>query len=359
VRRRLDSLTTLGCYLAAVAAVSALASTGNDVLQRVALLGLANLVLVVSLHVFTGLSGVFSFAQAGFAAVGAYGTALLTVPPDQKPILYPDAPAWTHTLHLDPVVAILVGAVIAAAVAGLVGLPLMRLFGLAAALGTLAFLQIVHVVGANWNAFTEGSAGVSGIPITATLWRAYAVAAVAITLAWYFQRSRIGLALRASRDDELAARSVGLAVVRQRWAAFVLGGFLAGAAGGVYAQFLGTLTPDVFYLPLTFLTLAMLVIGGIGSLAGAITGVVIISALAELLRHAELGFHLGGIAIPGRPGTREVALALLLLGILVLRPRGLTGGKELTALRTPRLRVRRHAQAPSALANSSLGGPES
>lgn len=358
MRRQLHPLTTLGCYLAAVAAVSALASAGNNVLQRIALVGLANLVLVVSLHVFTGLSGVFSFAQVGFAAVGAYITALLTVPRDQKPILYPDAPAWTHTLHADPLLAILAGGVIAAAVAAAVGLPLMRLVGLAAALGTFALLQIVHIVAANWNAFTEGSAGVSGIPITATLWRGYAVAAVAIALAWHFQRSRVGLALRASRDDELAARSVGLAVVRQRWTAFVLGAFLAGAAGGVYAQFLGTLTPDVFYLSLTFLILAMLVIGGIGSLAGAIAGVVVISTLAELLRRAELGFDLGGIEIPGRPGTREVALALLMLVILLLRPRGLTGGKELTALRFPRSSVR-HARAPSALANSSTGGPES
>jgi branched-chain amino acid transport system permease protein len=317
-------------YVAVVALVAWLATTGDQVLERVAIVAVLNLALVVALYVFTGLSGVFSFSHAAFAAVGAYTTAIFVVPVDQKEFIYPSLLPALDGLQASPVVATLLGGVAAAVAAAVAGIPLMRLVGLAAALGTFALLVIVRVTAAGWDAVTAGNGGVSGIPVHTNLVGALAAAAFTVVVAWLFQRSRWGLALRASREDEVAARSVGIGVVRERWVAFVLSGFLAGIAGGVYAQFLSTLTPDVFYLSLSFLTLAMLVVGGTESLAGAVLGTIVISVVSETFRRLEEGASFAGLDIPGRPGLREVGLALIMLVILLVRPHGLSGGKEVS-----------------------------
>ena len=119
----------------------------------------------------------------------------------------------------------------------------------------------------------------------------------------------------------------------ERRVAFVISAFFLGVAGGLYAQFLGNLTPGTIYLDITFLTLAMLVVGGIHSLSGAVLGSVFISVVAEILRRAEGGFDLGFIEFAGRSGVREVGLALVLLGVLLWRPEGIVGGREIALRR--------------------------
>ncbi len=135
--------------------------------------------------------------------------------------------------------------------------------------------------------------------------------------------------LRASRDDETAAKSSAVNIVRVRLIGFVLSAVVVGVGGGLYGHFLGILTVDIFYLPLSFLTLAMLVVGGIGSLAGAATGVVAVTAIVELLRLFEAGVAPGGIPLKLPPGSSEIGLAVVLVLILIFRPAGLTRGREL------------------------------
>jgi branched-chain amino acid transport system permease protein len=138
--------------------------------------------------------------------------------------------------------------------------------------------------------------------------------------------------LRATREDPAAARASGISIYRQRLVSFALSGALAGLAGGLYVHQLGLLTPDLFYLDLTFVTLAMLVFGGIGSLWGAVVGALAISALNSFLGDAEntvdIGFHL---SLPN--GTRLVTLGAVMALVLILRPQGLTGGREFGAWR--------------------------
>ena len=289
-----------------------------------------NLVVVVGLYMFAGVSGVFSFGHAAFMAIGAYTSAILVIPPETKRFILPDLPSQLASAHVDPFLATLAGGCLAAVFALVLSLPLARLSGLTAGLATFAVLSIVNIVARNWEQVTHGTAGVSGIPTTTTLGGALAWALAAMTAAWLFQRSRVGLRLRASREDETAARSVGIAVARERTIAFVLSAFFVGVAGALFGMFIGSFNPDAFFLNITFLMIVMLVIGGTGSLAGAVLGTLVISGISELLRRVEGGVDLGVVQLSGKAGIREIGLALAMLAILILRPGGLTSGRELT-----------------------------
>ena len=292
---------------------------------------MVHLVLVVGLYLFTGLSGVVSFGHAGFAAVGAYVGALLVLPGPRKALLLPDLPATVATAQLPPGLAVLAGGVAAALVAAVLALPLMRLSGLAAGLATVSLLIVVRVVAQYWEAVTNGTAGVAGLPRETDPWTVGAWAVVAIVIAHGYRRSRRGLLLVASRDDEVSARSVGVRVVGERVLAFVLSAFVTGIGGALLGQVLGVVSPDQFFVTLTFLVIAMLVIGGMSSLTGAVAGAVSVAVFMEVLRTVERGVVLGPLEVPARPGLSEVGLALLLVVLLVVAPRGITGGKEIAA----------------------------
>ena len=278
---------------------------------------------------FVGVSGVFSFGHAAFMAIGAYTSAILVIPPETKKFVLPDLPGFLASAQLDPLPATLVAGALAAVFALVLSLPLARLSGLTAGLATFAVLSIVNIVARNWEQVTHGTAGVSGIPTTTTIWGALAWAMLAMAAAWAFQRSRIGLRLRASRENESAARSIGVAVARERTIAFVVSAFFVGVAGALFGMFIGSFNPDAFFLNITFLMIVMLVIGGTTSLAGAVVGTIAISAVSEILRRIEGGVDLGFVQVSGKPGLREVALALVMLAILIFRPGGLTGGREI------------------------------
>jgi branched-chain amino acid transport system permease protein len=167
---------------------------------------------------------------------------------------------------------------------------------------------------------TGGAASMPGVPRTTALWSTLAWAIVAILIAYFFQISRFGLRLRAAREDQGAAISIGVNVVWHRIFAFCLSAFVVGAGGGLYIHFLGIGSPETFYLGITFMTLAMLVVGGMNSLWGAVLGTLVVIVIGELLLRIELA--------SGALNLREVGLALVMLAILILRPRGITRGQE-------------------------------
>jgi branched-chain amino acid transport system permease protein len=205
----------------------------------------------------------------------------------------------------------------------------MRMSGLTAGLATVSLLLIVRNVAQSADKVTGGSAGLAGVPVGATLPIVVTFAIAAIVVVAVFQGSGIGLRLRSSREDEAAARSLGISVIRERTVAFVLSAFLVGIGGALFVQVIGTATPDQFYLSITFLVIAMLVVGGVNSLAGAVVGTIVVSVALELLRRVEEGVSLGFVDVPGRPGLSAVGLALALLVCLALRPEGITRGREL------------------------------
>jgi len=228
--------------------------------------------------------------------------------------------------------------VIAAAVGGvyalIAGLPLMRLSGLAAGIATFGVLEITHNVLRYWEKIGPGVTTFSAVPETTGLLQAAVAALVAVVAAFAYARSRHGRMLRATREDPAAARAVGISVYRQRLLAFTVSGLLAGLAGGLYVHLL-PVTTEFVYLNLTFLTLAMLVIGGATSLWGAVVGALAVSAVDSFLAEAENGIHIFGYGVDLPAGTRIVVIGVLMALVLILRPTGLTGGREIS-LRRPR-----------------------
>lgn len=324
--------------LVAFVALVALVSSSSAEVSQTATTALVTLVVIVGLSIFIGNSGVLSFGHIGFMAIGAYASAILTIPSAQKGFLLPGLPGWLVSLEMATVPAVLVSGALCAVFALLVGIPLMRLGGVAASIATLSLLIIVNIVIGNWDSVTRGNSTMVGMPIDTTLWVAVAWVAVAILVAYLFQQSRFGLRLRTTREEAVAAVSVGVRPAAERLRAWVLSAFVTGVGGALYGHLLGAFSPKDFYFTLTFTTIAVLVIGGINSLSGAVFGSIAVSALSELLRRIQAGgIDIGGVNL-ARPGMQQVVLALLMLAVLLLRPSGLFAGSE---LRIPRRRPRR------------------
>lgn len=312
--------------------------------QRVVTEALIKLSVVVGIYIFAGNSGVLPFGHIAFMGIGAYVASWLVIPPETKEVLLPGLPAFLASAQWPPTLGAAAAGAVAAAFALVVGWPLMRLNGIAASIGTFAVLAAVNAVLSNWTSMTGGQRSLYGLPHYTDRFVALAWALAAMAAAWTHQQSRSGFRLRGSREDETAARAAGIDVQRERLVAFVIGAFFVGVAGALYAHFLGVVVAREFYLKLTFITIAMLVIGGIGSLAGAVIGVIVVTALSDGLRHVERGVDLGFVQVPSRPGLQEVGLAVLMLVILIFRPRGLTGGREIPI---PQLLRRRWAPQPA------------
>jgi branched-chain amino acid transport system permease protein len=318
----LSLLLVIIVLIVAIAQNSSLDRTIIDLLIRV--------VFVVGLYIFIGNSGVVSFGHTAFMMIGAYATAWQDCCSMAKSFFMPALPKLMLETTVPPPIATVTSGLFAAMVGLLVGAAIMRLSGIGASIATFAVLVVVDVVYSNWESLTSGTSTMTGIPAFTDHWVALVAAVAAIFVAYLYQISRFGLMLRTSREDEVAAKASGVNVVLQRLIAFVLSAFFAGLAGGLYAHFLGTITVAAFYLDLTFITLAMLVIGGMNSLSGAVIGVISISALIEVLRQLERGVDIGltTIAVPG--GTQEIGLGVAMVLILIFRQRGITGNQEIT-----------------------------
>jgi branched-chain amino acid transport system permease protein len=302
---------------------------------------LVKVAIVVALYTFIGNSGVLSFGHISFVAVGAWTAGVLTVPAAEKPAIMPNLAHFLRDATVGNVPSLALAAAAGGVVALVVGLPLMRLSGLAAGIATFAVLEITHNVLRYYEKVGPGLNTFSSVPETTGLGQAALGALLAVAVAFGYQRSRFGRLLRAARDDRAAATAVGISVYRQRLLAFALSGALAGFAGGLYVHLL-PLNTETLYLDLTFLTLAMLVVGGSTSLLGATVGALAISALDSFLAVAENGASLPGGTLDLPAGTRLVVVGALMALVLILRPSGLTGGREFGL---PRLR-RRSAAAP-------------
>jgi branched-chain amino acid transport system permease protein len=283
--------------------------------------------IVVALYVFVGNSGVLSFGHIAFVSVGAWTAGVLSVPEQEKPAFMPYLFDFLRQTTVGNAPSLLLAALVGGAFAVLVGLPLMRLSGLAAGIATFAVLEITNNVLRYYEKVGPGLNTFSSVPETTDLVQAAAGALVVIVSAFAYQRSRFGRQLRATREDPAAARAVGVSIYRQRLGAFALSGFLAGLAGGLYVHFL-PINVDAVYLDLTFITLAMLVIGGATSLWGAVVGALAVSGLDSVLANAENGLDVLGRTIEVPAGTRIVVVSALMALVLVLRPGGLTGGRE-------------------------------
>ncbi len=302
---------------------------------------LVNVAIVIALWVFIGNSGVISFGHISFVAIGAFSAGLMTIPTTVKPQVMPTLYSFLAHHSVGNVVSLLLAAGLGGLFALIVALPLMRLSGLSASIATLAVLEIVNNVLRYWDKIGPGATALSLVPQTTGLEQATLGALVALVIAFLYGQSRSGRLLRAAREDPPAAQSIGVRIHRHRVLAFTLSGALAGMAGGLLIHQLGSIITDQVYLNLTFLTLAMLVIGGISSLWGAVVGAIVVSLLDAFFSHAVNGVHVifFQLTLPG--GTDLLIFGVLLAIILLFRPHGITGGRELSLPSAPPRWLRR------------------
>jgi branched-chain amino acid transport system permease protein len=274
---------------------------------------------------------VFSLGHIGFMALGAYISAILTLPLREKANYLPNLPSWLAGVHLDgmlgpfPIgwlVATLIAALIVATVALLVGAVLMRLSGHFVAVATLGFLVIVRVILFNADDLTRGSRTFSNVTPYTNLWWAWAWAILVVYVVWRLKRSPYGRAMFAQRRDRWAAQSVGISILRPRLLAFVVSAFFTAIAGSLYAHFITSFSPTVFYFDLTFRVITMLVVGGMGSVSGSIIGTVVVLALAEGLRRVEDATLLYGLS--------GILLAVFFILVIIFRPDGIMGQREIS-----------------------------
>lgn len=318
---------------ALILAVSLLAFLADPLTQRRVIMCLIWMVAVIGLQVFMGNSGVLNFSTAAFMGVGAYASALITMPVDVKTLFLPDLPLWLAgaqvPTHLGPLVALGLGM----AIAVVIGWPLMRLTGIAAGIATFSVMLIGNVVLGNWTSVTGGQTSLTGVPTFVSLPVAAGYAMLAVIIAHLFAQSRICLPLQASREDEVAARAAGTPVNRLRLLAFALGSGLGALSGALLGHFQGTLRVETFYFDTAFLLVAMLVLGGMRSISGAVVGTLAVSLLTEVLRKVEAGIDLPfGAHLAAPAGLGDLIVAGGMLVILIFRPLGITGGRELDVI---------------------------
>lgn len=290
------------------------------------------IVLALSLNLVNGFTGLFSLGHAGFMAVGAYTSALLTMTAEQKEanfFLEPIVP-WLASLTLPFPLALLAAGVVAAILAAAVGAPVLRLKDDYLAIATLGFAEIVRVVLTNAQPVTNGALGLKGLPSFASTWVVWSCAALATAFVTLLARSSYGRALKAVRDDEIAAGAMGVNVFRAKLTSFAASSFMAGVGGALLGHVLTTIDPKMFTFMLTFSILLIVVLGGIGSISGSVIAAIAVTILMELLRFLDGPLNLLVFQLDARPGLRMVVFSLLLMGVVLFRQRGLMGNRELS-----------------------------
>jgi ABC-type branched-subunit amino acid transport system permease subunit/pimeloyl-ACP methyl ester carboxylesterase len=318
VRRTLRGTLWLTVPLAVIAVLADAFAAPAD--RRVVVNFLIALVLVLAMQSFSGNSGILSFGHVAFMGIGAYTAALVSMAPLDKELSVPNLPHWLHDLQLPFLPTVLVAAAVSAFVALAVGGALVRMRENAMVMATFGILVIFFVIFQSWNRVTGGVAGLYGVPSRVTIWWALGFAVFAVIVTRLYRELPVGLKLRASREDALAAAALGADVRRLRLVAWVLSASLMGIGGAVWAQYNLAFGPQQFSFDQTFSLLAMLVVGGLANVSGAVAGAFVVTLATEVVRRIEDNTHIEGLT--------AIAIALTILIVLRVRPFGLIAAQE-------------------------------
>ena len=287
----------------------------------------------VAMNLLTGFTGLFSLGQAGFMAIGAYVTAVLTIPTSVRPNVYymNGIAPWLENLHLPMIPAMLLGGLFAAALAALIGIPVLRLKSDYLAIATLGFAEIIRALLAApmMDRITNGSYGLNNIPGFKNLFQPVLIAAVCIIVMIMLINSSFGRAFKAIREDEVAAEAMGINLFRHKELSFVISSFFTGISGGMLAVFMRSIDTKTFQVTLTYNILLIVVLGGIGSVSGSIIGSILINGGQEWLRFLDEPHAIAGYSIPlFRPGLRMVIYSILLMVVVLFWRSGIMGTNE-------------------------------
>lgn len=279
-------------------------------------------ILGISLNLINGFSGQFSLGHAGFMAVGAYTTAILTLSPELKEVIYfiePIIPPLAK-LQMPFLPALIIAGLLSAFCGLLIGVPTLRLKGDYLAIATLGFSEIIRVVFNNIVSITNGALGLKNIPEYTNLYWSWGWAIFTVFFIKRLVDSSYGRALMGIRENEVAAEAMGVNLFTHKILAFLVGAFFAGVGGGLLGNLITTIDPKTFMPVLTYQILMIIVVGGLGSISGTVISGCIFAILMEYLRPLDNWV----------PGLRMVFFSLILLVVILFARKGLMGGKEFT-----------------------------
>lgn len=286
--------------------------------------------MAASYNLINGVCGQLHLGPNAFITLGAYTAALLTLTPQEKELIFIIHPlVWPlNQITLPFALALLSGGLVAAFFGFLTGFPVFRVRGDYLAIVTLGFGEVVRVLANNLQSVTNGPLGLKGLKPLTTLWWSWGVAVVTVGLVFSLAKSDYGRAMMAIREDEVAARAMGINSFRLLMLAYSLSAFFFGVAGGLLAHLITTISPSLFTFFLTFNLLIIIVVGGLGSTTGAVLSAILFTLAGEWLRIVEEPHELLGYAIPGIPGMRMVIFSFALLAVILFFRRGLMGRRE-------------------------------
>lgn len=292
-------------------------------------------ILALSMNLINGFTGLFSLGHAGFMAIGAYTVALLTMTGTMKEMNFYMKPILPGLLNLNMpfILALLMGGLIAALFGFLVGAPVLKLTDDYLAIATLGFSEIIRIVIINLQTVTNGSLGLKGIPQINHVWLAkitggpvginlfwaWGVAILTVLFLRFLMQGSYGKAFKAIREDEIAARAMGVNLFKHKVMSFTIGSFFAGVGGGLLAASLGTIDPTLFKFVLTFNILLMVVLGGMGNISGTVVAAIIVTFAMEFLRFLDEPINLGFTVTPALPGLRMVVFSLILILVVIFK----------------------------------------
>lgn len=273
----------------------------NDYLQATLATICINIILAVSLNLITGFTGQFSLGHAGFMSIGAYACALIT-------LRIPTIPGF--------ILGVFAGAVAAALIGGLVGLPTLRLRGDYLAIATLGMSEIIRIVFLNLDNITNGAAGLQDIPQFANWKWLFIYTAGTVLIISNYIRSSHGRACISIREDEIAAEAMGINSTKYKVIAFTIGAFFAGIAGALYATTFNFIDPKIFSFSKSIDILVIVVLGGLGSVSGSIIAAILLGVITTYLQSFA--------------NIQMILYSVLLIIIMIFRPQGLMGSKEVS-----------------------------
>jgi len=321
-----------------------------SILQKGAILAL----VATSMNLLNGFTGLFSLGQAGFMSIGAYTTAILIIPARSLDgvyymngvhpaimhlrLLMAQSPPFLQTIY--PFIALLLGGALAAVIALLVGLAVLRLKSDYLAIATLGLSEIVRAIFSSpqFDQITNGSYGLNKIPnfppmlfgLIPSLITPFIITGVSIAFIVLLINSSYGRAFKAIREDEIAAEAMGISLYKHKEMSFVISSFFSAVAGGMLAMYMRSIEAKTFSITLTYDILLIVVIGGIGSVTGSVVGAFLVTAAKEWwLRFFDQPLTLFGVDIPlFRTGFRMVIFSILLMIVVLIYRRGLFGTNE-------------------------------
>lgn len=286
--------------------------------------------LAVSYNLINGVCGILHLGPNAFVAIGAYTSALLTMSPAEKQLnfIIHDLVWPLSAVQVPFALSLAAAGTMAALFAFIISFPVFRVRGDYLAIVTFGFGEVVRVLCNAAQGLTNGPLGLKGLTPHTNLWWSWGIAVLTIISTTKLINSSYGRAMKAIREDETAARAMGIDPFRQLLLAFIISAFFSGIAGGLLAHLITTVSPTLFTFMLTFNLLIIIVVGGLGSTTGAVIGAMLFAWGGEALRVVESPIDLGIITIPGIPGMRMVVFSLILMLAIIFAGNGLLGRRE-------------------------------